>query len=114
MCRPKTSAAWLCALACSAALAGADAERGQHLVAQYQCGRCHTVPGVPGAGGRVAVTLDGFGARSYIAGSVPNDDVRLERFLVAPDSVARGTTMPAQGVTPEDARDIAAYLRSLQ
>lgn len=114
MCRPTTLATaglllWTCAAA-----AGPDPARGQRLVAQYHCGRCHSVPGVPGAGGRVAVTLAGIGARSYIAGRVPNDDLRLERFLVAPDSVVPGSTMPALGVTPADARDIAAYLRGLR
>lgn len=91
-----------------------DAARGQRLIAQYHCGRCHTVPGVPGAGGRIAVTLQGIGGRTYLGGRVPNDDARLARFLVQPESVVPDTTMPAMGVTPRDARDIAAFLRSLR
>ncbi len=97
---------------CGAAPGSAgDAERGRSLIAQHQCGRCHTVPGVAGADGRLAVTLEAFGARGYIAGQVPNDDAHLLRWIVAPDSVVPDTTMPAQGVTPGDARHIAAYLR---
>jgi cytochrome c1 len=112
---------------CSAALAAAalaacadgggrrDAERrGARLVAQYQCGSCHAVPGVPGADGRAAVSLQGIGARSYLAGRVPNDDAALARFIVAPQAVVPGSPMPALGVTPEEARAIAAYLRSLR
>lgn len=114
MCRATTLVTACLLLGAGTAAPAADAQRGQRLVAQYHCGRCHTVPGVPGAGGRIAVTLAGVGARSYIAGRVPNDDARLERFLVAPDSVVPGTTMPAMGVTPADARDIVAYLRGLR
>jgi cytochrome c2 len=112
--------AFACALAGGActdapATAGAgNAERGRQLVAHYHCGRCHSVPGVPAAGGRVAITLEGFGARSYIAGRVPNDDATLQRWLIAPRSVVPDTTMPAMGVSAADARDLAAYLRTLR
>lgn len=110
--------AW--ALACALAACGAvderaaQARRGATLLAQYHCGSCHAVPGVPGADGRYAVSLAGFGARSYIAGRVPNDDAALVRFIVAPQAVVPGSPMPAMGVAPDEARAIAAYLRSLR
>jgi cytochrome c len=92
----------------------ADAERGRHLLAQYQCGSCHTIPGVEAARGQLAVTLESFGRRSYIAGSVPNRDATLVRWIVDPASVVPGTLMPSMGVSAGDAHDIVAYLRGLR
>jgi cytochrome c1 len=106
-------------LALAAVLAGCargagEAERGRLLVAQYQCGSCHTVPGVPGARGRLAVTLEDFGPRSYIAGRIPNGDEQLVRWIRDPAALVPGTAMPSMGVSSADARAIAAYLRSLR
>lgn len=89
-------------------------QRGQRLLAQHQCGTCHVVPGVPGAAGRQAVSLQGFGARSYIAGQLPNEPYTLVRWIRAPASLIPGTSMPDMGVNEDDARDMAAYLKSLQ
>jgi cytochrome c len=91
----------------------ADAERGRRLLAQYQCGSCHMIPGVEAAHGRLAVTLESFGRRSYIAGHVPNRDDLLARWIIDPPSLVPGTLMPSMGVSSGDARDIAAYLRGL-
>lgn len=84
------------------------------LVEQYQCGTCHVVPGVNGAIGQLAVALDAFGQRSYIAGHVPNTEEHLVEWVVDPAAVVPGTLMPSMGVTPADARDIAVYLRQLR
>lgn len=91
-----------------------DAGHGRQLIAQYHCGACHTVPGVPNSRGAVAVTLASFGVRSYIAGQLPNRDDILVRWIIDPSSVLPTATMPSMGVSPADARDIAAYLRSLR
>ena len=45
-------------------VAGGDAARGIALMAQYQCGACHTIPEVPAAGGDSGPPLDKFGRRS--------------------------------------------------
>ena len=92
----------------------ADPERGRRLLAQYQCGTCHTIPGVEAARGQLAVTLESFGRRSYIAGRLPNRDDTLARWIVDPASLVPGTLMPGMGVSPGDARDIVAYLRGLR
>ena len=91
-----------------------DAERGRKLIEQHQCGTCHSSPGVNGAHGRLAVTLQSFGLRSYIAGRVPNSDENLVRWILEPAAVVPGTLMPDMGVTNIDARAIAAYLRQLR
>ena len=102
---------------CSAAPSAppfADTARGARLAAQYQCGSCHTVPGVAGAQGKLAVTLESIGRRSYLAGRVPNRDPQLARWIADPASLVPNTSMPSMGVSDADARDIAAYLRTLR
>lgn len=97
-----------------ATTAGADLERGRRLIEQYQCGRCHAVPGVAAARGRLAVPLAAMGARSYIAGRIPNRQDTLAQWIVAPRSLVPGTTMPTLGVSAAEARHMAAYLGSLR
>ncbi|TVT19894.1 c-type cytochrome, partial [Amycolatopsis rhizosphaerae] len=88
--------------------------RGAQLIRQYGCGSCHTVPGVSGATGLVGPPLTRFGARSYIAGELPNNGDNLQRWIRDPRGVEPGTAMPNLGVSPLDARDIAAYLFTLK
>jgi len=94
--------------------AGADVRRGERLLAQYHCGSCHTIPGVASARGQVAVTLESFGRRSYIAGRVPNMPQHLADWIVEPTSLVPQTTMPSMGVSAADAKDMAAYLGNLR
>ena len=94
--------------------AGADLERGRRLIEQYQCGRCHVVPGVAAARGRLAVPLDAMGARSYIAGRIPNRQDTLTQWIVDPPSLVPGTAMPTLGVSTGEAHHMAAYLGSLR
>lgn len=112
------AAGLVCALAgaaCSPGVPGsAEEARGRELLARHHCGSCHTIPGVTAAQGHVAVTLESFGRRSYIAGRLPNTDENLARWLVDPAALVPGTQMPAMGVSAADARDMAAYLRSLR
>lgn len=97
----------------AAARVPGDARLGKALLAQYQCGACHQIEGVATARGQLAPPLDSFGRRSYIAGSVPNTPEALARWLVDPPALKPGTTMPALGVSEQDARHMAAYLYSL-
>ena len=96
------------------AQAGADADRGQRLLAQYQCGSCHAIPGVAAARGMQGPSLEAFGKRSYIAGRIPNRADALARWISAPQSLVPDTAMPNMGVSNADARDMAAYLGRLQ
>ena len=91
-----------------------DAELGRKLLAQYQCGSCHTIPGVPSAGGQQAPSLQSFGLRSYIAGRIVNRAELLERWIMQPRTLVPGTAMPSMGVSPDDARHMAAYLLELR
>ena len=91
-----------------------NAGRGQRLLAQYQCGSCHAIPGVPAAQGNIAASLDAFGKRSYIAGRIPNNSEALVRWIVTPAALIPDTPMPSMGVSTSEARDMAAYLGALQ
>lgn len=93
---------------------GARVERGKALLAQYQCGACHAIPGVPAARGELAQTLRAWGRRSYIAGRLPNRPETLARWIIDPQALVPGTAMPSMGVSPADAQAMADYLFSLQ
>lgn len=93
---------------------GGDAERGRALITAYDCGVCHTIPGVRGARGVVGPPLDRFGLRSYIGGVVPNTPDNLVRWIQDPRAIAPATAMPALGLAEPQARDVAAYLYELR
>jgi cytochrome c1 len=88
-------------------------DRGAELIARYGCGSCHTIPGINRANGLVGPPLTRFGARSYIAGELPNNAGNLQRWISDPQAVEPGTAMPDLGVGAIDAQDIAAYLYTL-
>jgi cytochrome c2 len=127
--RPRARAvlsAALCAALCPLLLAacggkteeqhveGGDARLGRELVAQYQCGACHKIPQVRGAGGEAGPDLEGFGKLSYIANGIPNQPARLTAWLVDPPALKPGTAMPKLGVTEQEARHMAAFLYTLR
>jgi cytochrome c2 len=97
-----------------ALVGGGDATRGRALIAGYQCGACHEIPGVRGARGTVGPPLVRFGLRSYIGGRAPNTPANLIRWLQDPKTIDPGTAMPDMGVDEPQARDIAAYLYGLR
>ena len=93
---------------------GGDADRGLHLVRQYQCGACHAIPGVPGAGGDAGPSLAHTGRLGYIAGRIPNQPANMVRWLRVPHAVKPGTEMPPMGLTEQEARHMAAFLYTLR
>lgn len=97
----------------AAALTGGDPVRGEAIVARVGCGACHVIPGIVGAAGRVGPPLRGFAGRAYIGGVATNRPDQLARWLIDPRALSPGTAMPALGLRPDDARDIAAFLYTL-
>lgn len=93
---------------------GGDAKIGKQLVTQYQCGACHKIPDVPGAGGEAGPDLEKFGRLSYIAGGIPNVPPRLVAWLLDPPALKPGTIMPNMGMTEQEAKHMAAYLYTLR
>ena len=88
----------------------ADPSRGRQAVRAYGCYGCHTIDGVAGAHGRVGPPLNRIAERSYIGGVVRNTPEDLVRWIQDPVALSPGTAMPNLRVTPQDARDIAAFL----
>ena len=93
---------------------GGDAKIGKQLITQYQCGACHKIPNVAGAGGLAGPDLEQFGRLSYIAGGIPNDPPHLEAWLLDPPALKPGTVMPKMGLTAQEARHMVAYLYTLR
>ena len=93
---------------------GGDAKTGARLIQQFQCGACHAIPGIAAAQGRGGPTLEAFGRRSFIAGSIPNYPDALTRWIVDPRAMKPDTTMPSMGVSEPEARHMAAYLYTLR
>jgi cytochrome c2 len=91
-----------------------DPHRGAKLIATLGCGACHSIPGISGARGLVGPPLDNIGARTIIAGLLPNTPENLARWIEAPQSVVPGNAMPNIGLNARDAADIAAYLDTLR
>ncbi len=89
-------------------------DRGRRLLIEYGCGTCHTIPGVRGADGLVGPPLNNFSQRTFIAGQLPNNPENLARWIQDPQEVEPGTAMPDLGVSAEEARNMAAYLHSLE
>jgi mono/diheme cytochrome c family protein len=97
-------------IAVAEAITGGDPTRAAAWVARYGCGGCHTIPGLPGADGKVAPPLADLRARVYIAGVLPNTAPNLIEWIVDPRAFSPRTAMPATGISKDQARDVAAYL----
>ena len=95
-------------------LVDGNPDLGKVAILHYDCGVCHTIPGVRGAEGTVGPPLTDFGLRTYIAGVAPNRPGLLVRWIQDPPAIAPDTAMPNLGVSDEEARHIAAYLYTLR
>ena len=82
------------------------------LIASH-CAACHTVPGVPGAAGKVGPSLAGVAGRQIIAGRFTNNRTTMVRWIMHPQQMAPGTAMPEMGLTQDQATQIAGYLYTL-
>ena len=91
----------------------ADPQRGRLALTQYACHACHMIPGVTGSQVHVGRPLEGLARRKFIAGSLPNTPHNLVRWIRNPKEIDPDTAMPVQGVTEQDALDIASYLLTL-
>lgn len=86
------------------------AASGEHAIAAYGCGGCHTITGIGQANATVGPPLTGWHDRAYIAGRLANTPQNLARWIANPQSIEPGTAMPDLGVPLPTARKIADYL----
>jgi cytochrome c len=94
----------------SSSMTGGDAEAGYRMIVTVGCGACHTIPGIPGAYGKVGPSLAQFKDRAFIAGVLENSKENVAKWIHDPVSIDPYTAMPKLGLTLNEARDIAAYL----
>jgi cytochrome c1 len=92
---------------------GSDPEQGEEAIRTYGCDACHIIPGVRSATATVGPPLTDWARRHYIAGSLPNTPDNLILWIQNPQEIEPATAMPNLNVTEEDARNISAYLYTL-
>ena len=95
-------------------VAGGDAMRGRGAMLGYGCEACHTIPGINNTQALVGPPLVHFANRRYIAGELPNEPDNLVKWIMNPQAIEPGNAMPNLNVDETAARDIAAYLETLQ
>jgi cytochrome c2 len=92
-----------------------NAERGRALAGQYGCNVCHVMPGIDGPQGSLGPSLAGIASRPAISfGMVENTPANLTQFIQNPASLNPQSSMPPIGLAEADAKDIAAYLMTLE
>ena len=91
-----------------------DAAEGERLFMSKTCRNCHTIRGTI-ANGDVAPDLTHIASRGIIAGGVlKRSRADLVRFVGDPQGVKPGCNMPDLDLSPEQVRQIVAYLESLK
>lgn len=90
-----------------------DPEQGALYISEAGCGSCHIIPGIDGAEGLVGPPLDHMGKRIFVAGLLRNTPANMVTWLLDPQEVVPGNAMPDIGLSEEQARDITAYLYTL-
>jgi len=98
----------------AASMTKGDPARGRDAISLYGCGSCHSIPGVRNADALVGPPLDRIGSRAFVGGVVKNTPDNLISWIQNPPALDDKTAMPNLGVTPTDARDIAAFLYTLR
>jgi sulfur-oxidizing protein SoxX len=95
-------------------IAGADPERGREIAQRVGCAACHVTPGVAWPRGSAGPSLERFGRRPLIGGRFPNQPAELTQWVRDAPSMAPSTGMPAMPLTEAEARDVAAWLYTLE
>lgn len=90
-----------------------NAEAGRQHIEKYSCVACHVIPGITGDGGSLGPDLAGFASRPTINGRVPKKPETVVAYLQNPSAVDPETSMPPLGLTEPEAKDITAYLMTL-
>lgn len=92
----------------------ADAARGHAAIVRVGCASCHVIPGVEWPAGRVGPSLVGYAARPLIAGRYPNQPAILADYVRNATTYTPRSGMPPMPLTQQEARDVAAYLYTLE
>lgn len=90
-----------------------DPARGEAVVRSVGCGACHVIDEIRTARGVVGPPLSSLSQRTMIAGRIPNTPENLVQWLMDPHAVDPKTAMPDLGLDLQQARDVAAFLYSM-
>jgi cytochrome c oxidase assembly factor CtaG/cytochrome c2 len=90
-----------------------DPDRGASEIVAVGCGTCHSIPGIANADGLVGPPLDHMGRRIFVAGMLRNTPDNMAVWLRDPQAIVPGNAMPDMGLSDRQARDITAYLYTL-
>jgi mono/diheme cytochrome c family protein len=90
-----------------------DVSAGRRATGNFLCATCHHIPGIVGPSHPVGPPLDGIGSRQYIGGVILNTPENMVRWLQHPQEIDPLSAMPSMGLSDEEARDIAAFLYTL-
>jgi len=94
--------------------ATAELERGQQVFLGSSCVYCHTISGT-NASGRVGPDLTHVASRrSLAAATIPNSKGYLAGWILDPQHVKPGNSMPATNLRGDDLQALLAYLESLR
>jgi len=100
-----------------ASMTGGDPAAGKEKIVVHDCHSCHEIPGIPVNPDRRGPSLKHWSKQSTIAKKWPNTPDNLEDFLQHPERMLHGnglkSEMTMSSVKPADAKDIAAYLYSI-
>ncbi|MHB8301287.1 MAG: cytochrome c oxidase subunit II [Acidobacteriaceae bacterium] len=89
------------------------AAQGRAVFEQSACINCHTIKGT-NAHGKFGPDLTHLMSRDTIAaGTLPNTQVNLEKWIKDPNAYKPGCLMPAMNLSDHDVDQIASYLATL-
>ena len=101
-----------------AQMTGGDPQVGKEKVISHDCHSCHEIPGVPVNANRKGPGLTHWSRKSKIADQWPNTPENLEDYIRHPDRMMHGKGVKSEismpSVNAEDAKNIAAYLYSIE
>jgi cytochrome c2 len=99
-------------------MTGGDPKAGMEKIILHDCHSCHVIPGIPVNRDSRGPALKHWASHTTIAKKWPNTPENLEDFIEHPERMLHGTGLKSEitmsNVKPGDAKDIAAYLFSIQ
>lgn len=93
---------------------GGDPDAGKSTLARRNCNACHKIPGVESSRATGGPSLEHWTQHELIAKRYPNTPENLMHWIQDPRAMVDTTYMPSMGVQEKEARDIAAYLYTLE
>ena len=95
-------------------MTGGDPIVGKRAIFKRDCTSCHVIPGFEGNTEVAGPALSHWAKHGMIEDTWPNTPENLERWIRFSETMNPETVMKLLSVNEKDAKDISAYLFSLQ